>query len=124
MEYLAVAWDLEYTQEFGEWWDLLSVDEQESVRASVVLLEEYGPTLGSPHSSGIATSKHTHMRELRIQHAGRPYRVLYAFDPLRTALLLIGGDKTGDNRWYTVYVPVADRLYDDHLAALRKEGKV
>ena len=64
------------------------------------------------------------MRELRIQHAGRPYRVLYAFDPLRTALLLIGGDKTGDNRWYTVYVPVADRLYDDHLAALRKEGKV
>ena len=119
-----MAWDIEYTQEFGEWWDLLSVDEQESVRASVVLLEEYGPTLGSPHSSGIATSKHTHMRELRIQHAGRPYRVLYAFDPLRTALLLIGGDKTGDNRWYTVYVPVADRLYDDHLAALRKEGKV
>jgi hypothetical protein len=64
------------------------------------------------------------MRELRIQHAGRPYRVLYAFDPLRTALLLIGGDKTGDDRWYQVYVPVADRLYDDHLAALRKEGKV
>jgi len=119
-----VSWYIEYTDEFGEWWNSLSVNEQESVRASVILLEEYGPNLGSPHSSSIATSKHTHMRELRIQHAGRPYRVLYAFDPQRTALLLIGGDKTGDNRWYNVYVPVADRLYDDHLAALKKEGKV
>ena len=119
-----MGWDIEYTDEFGEWWNSLSENEQESLRASVILLEEYGPNLPSPRSSGIATSKHAHMRELRIQHAGRPYRVLYAFDPLRTALLLIGGDKTGDNRWYTVYVPVADRLYDDHLAALRKEGKV
>ena len=119
-----MSWNIEYTDEFGEWWNSLSENEQESVRSSVVLLEVYGPTLPSPHSSGIATSKHAHMRELRIQHAGRPYRVLYAFDPLRTALLLIGGDKTVDNRWYTVYVPVADRLYDDHLAALKKEGKV
>ena len=91
MEYLVVGWDIEYTDEFGEWWNSLSVDEQESVRASVVLLEECGPHLRSPHSSSIATSKHTHIRELRIQHAGHPYRVLYAFDPLRTALLLIGG---------------------------------
>jgi hypothetical protein len=75
----------------SEWWNSLSEEEQESVRASVVLLEENGPNLRSPHSSGIATSKHSHMRELRIQHDGHPYRVLYAFDPLRTALLLIGG---------------------------------
>ena len=64
------------------------------------------------------------MRELRIQHGGDPYRVLYAFDPLRSALLLIGGNKTGDNRWYEVFVPLADRLYDDHLLALKKEGKI
>lgn len=62
------------------------------------------------------------MKELIIQHAGRPYRVLYAFDPRRCALLLLGGDKTGDDRWYEKLVPVADRLYDAHLAALRKEG--
>lgn len=62
------------------------------------------------------------MRELRIQHKGRPYRVLYAFDPRRVALLLIGGDKTGDDRWYDRYVPIADRLYDEHLIAIRKEG--
>ena len=86
------------------------------------LLEERGPQLGHPHSSGIARSKHPHMRELRIQHRGRPYRVLYAFDPRRTAILLIGGDKTGNDRWYAESVPRADRLYDEHLAALGKEG--
>ena len=62
------------------------------------------------------------MRELRVQHEGRPYRVLYAFDPRRSAILLIGGDKTGDARWYEIQVPVADRLYDTHLDTLRKEG--
>ena len=62
------------------------------------------------------------MRELRVQHAGRPYRVLYAFDPRRVAILLIGGDKTGNDRWYEQFVPVADRLYDAHLVLLRKEG--
>jgi hypothetical protein len=62
------------------------------------------------------------MRELRVQHRGRPYRVLYAFDPRRAAILLIGGDKTGNVRWYEDHVPLADRLYDEHLAALRKEG--
>jgi hypothetical protein len=64
------------------------------------------------------------MRELRIQHQGQPYRVLFAFDPLRIALLLIGGDKTGDDRWYQVYVPVADRLYDVHLKELKDEGEI
>ena len=62
------------------------------------------------------------MRELRIQHEGRPYRVLNAFDPRRVALLLLGGDKTGNDRWYEHFVPVADRLYDEHVETLRKEG--
>ena len=62
------------------------------------------------------------MRELRIQVEGHPYRVLYAFNPLRNAILLLGGDKTGDGRWYEVSVPVADRLYDEHLIELNKEG--
>jgi hypothetical protein len=62
------------------------------------------------------------MRELRIQHQGRPYRVLYAFDPRRVGILLIGGDKTGDGRWYEKFVPLTDRIYDAHLAQLKKEG--
>jgi DNA-binding transcriptional regulator YiaG len=61
------------------------------------------------------------MRELRIQHQGRPYPVLYAFDPRRAAVLLIGGDKTGSHRWYEIFVSLADRLYDEHLADLEKE---
>ena len=117
-----MAWEVEYTDEFEQWWNALSEDEQISLDASVRLLEERGPNLGFPHSSGIERSKHSHMRELRTQHQGRPYRTLYAFDPRRMAILLIGGDKTGDDRWYEANVPVADRLYDEHLGQLRKEG--
>jgi len=116
------CWEVEYTDEFGDWWNGLKEVEHESIDASVQLLEERGPQLGHPHSSGIARSRHPHMRELRVQHRGRPYRVLYAFDPRRAAILLIGGDKTGNDRWYEEYVPLADQLYDEHLAALRKEG--
>jgi hypothetical protein len=64
------------------------------------------------------------MKELIIQHAGRPYRVLFAFDPRRTAILLIGGDKTGNDHWYDEFVPVADRLYDEQIIQLKKEGKI
>jgi hypothetical protein len=61
------------------------------------------------------------MRELRIQIHGRPCRVLYAFDPRRVAILLLGGDKTGQDRWYEVNVPQAEKIYDDFLAELARE---
>jgi Uncharacterized protein conserved in bacteria len=118
-----MKWEVEYTDEFEIWWSSLTEGEQESVSASVSLLEKCGPTLPFPHSSGVDNSKHNHMRELRTQHEGRPYRTLYAFDPRRVAILLIGGDKTGDDRWYDVYIPVADQLYDNHLKEIKKEGK-
>ncbi|HSX93299.1 MAG TPA: type II toxin-antitoxin system RelE/ParE family toxin [Hydrogenophaga sp.] len=117
-----MAWDVEYTDEFGDWWERLSEDEQASVAASVQLLEIKGPSLPFPHSSGINGSRHGHMRELRVQHQGRPYRVLYAFDPRRAAILLIGGDKTGNDRWYDSHVPMADRLYDEHLVEIGKQA--
>lgn len=117
-----MEWLVEYTEEFGAWWDSLCEAEQIDVAAVVELLEEKGPQLPFPHSSGINSSKHAHMRELRIQHAGRPYRTLYAFDPRRMAILLIGGDKTGNDRWYDENVPVADKLYDKHLKTLEKDG--
>lgn len=121
---MSVKWEIEYTDELGEWWGNLSEAEQEFIDTSVRLLEEKGPSLAYPHSSGIEGSRHSHMRELRVQHAGRPYRVLYAFDPLRCAILLIGGNKTGDDRWYDTHIPVADRLYDTHLKELKKEGLI
>ncbi len=119
-----MSWEVEYTDEFGDWWSCLSEEEQETVDACVHLLEERGPALGFPHSSAIKMSKHGHMRELRTQHRGKPLRTLYAFDPRRSAILLIGGDKTGDDRWYEVHVAIADRLYDEHLDQLRKEGLI
>jgi hypothetical protein len=118
-----MAWEVEFTDEFGKWWDQLSAPEQKSVDFTVSLLQEVGPTLKMPHSSGVASSRHSHMRELRIQHEGRPYRVLYAFDPRRAAILLIGGDKTGNDRWYEEYVPLADELYDRHLREVENEQK-
>ncbi len=63
------------------------------------------------------------MRELRIQHGGRPYRTLYAFDPRRMAILLMGGDKTGNDRWYEEHIAHADKLYDQHLGQLKFEGR-
>jgi len=117
-------WEVEYTDEFEEWWEALKEDEQIDVSACVGLLEELGPNLKHPHSSSINSSSYSHMRELRIQHAGQPYRVLYAFDPRRTAILLIGGNKIGNDRWYEKYVPVADNLYEQHIAALKNEGLI
>jgi hypothetical protein len=64
------------------------------------------------------------MKELRTQNQGRPLRTLFAFDPRRCAILLVGGDKTGGDRFYDRMVPVADRLYDEHLLALEKEGLI
>jgi len=117
-----MGWDVEYTDAWGAWWDTLNEDEQDSIAVCARLLEERGPALPFPYSSGVEGSRHSHMRELRVQHRGMPYRVLYAFDPRRTAILLIGGNKTGNDRWYEEYIPRADRLYDDHLRQLREEG--
>ena len=64
------------------------------------------------------------MRELRVQSGGHPLRVFYAFDPRRSAILLIGGDKTGDNRFYERMIPIADQLYDVYIAEIRKEGLI
>jgi hypothetical protein len=64
------------------------------------------------------------MRELRTQHQGRAIRTLYAFDPRRSAILLLGGDKSGNQRWYETHVPLADRLYDEHLEQLLREGLI
>jgi len=119
-----MAWKVEYTDEFGEWWDSLNESEQDDTAATVGLLEEKGPSLPFPYSSGIEGSRHNHMRELRIQHVGNLYRVLYAFDPRRTAILLLGGNKSGDDRWYEEYVPIADKLYDEHLETLKREGLI
>lgn len=113
--------EVEFTDECESWWNGLTAEEQEDVDAMVLLLEQHGPALRRPHVGLIVTSKHQNMKELVVQHAGRPDRVLFVFDPRRCAVLLIGGDKIGNARWYEEFVPKADKIYDDHLARLQRE---
>jgi hypothetical protein len=117
-----MAYEIEVTDEWLAWFDQLTAEEQDELAAAVGLLEAKGPHLPFPYSSGVTQSRHSHMRELRSQVHGRPFRTLYAFDPRRVAILLIAGDKTGDGRWYDVFVPKADDLYDEHLNILGEEG--
>ncbi len=117
-------WEVEYTDEFGQWWDTLNEAEQIDITAYVGLLEKQGVHLPFPYSSGVSSSKYPHMRELRVQHQGGPYRILYAFDPRRIAILLVGGRKTGDDRGYEKYIAKANKLYEEHLATLKREALV
>lgn len=117
-----MTWAVEFTNEFEQWWADLDEGEQDAVDRTVRLLQSSGPALPFPYSSGVRGTKRHCIRELRIQHQGNPYRVLYAFDPRRVAILLLGGDKCGDDRWYDVNVPIAECIYQDHLAELQKEG--
>ncbi|MGH9617201.1 MAG: type II toxin-antitoxin system RelE/ParE family toxin [Acidobacteriaceae bacterium] len=113
-----MATEVLVTAEFERWWGGLAVEEQKSVAVVVSMLEERGITLPFPYSSSITSS--AKLRELRIQHAGQPYRVLYAFDPRRNAVLLLGGNKTGDDRWYDTHVPKAENLF---AAYLKESGR-
>jgi hypothetical protein len=115
-------WNIEFTDEFAEWWASLAADQQAAVEAGVRLLEEYGPSLSRPHADTIKGSRHSNMKELRVQRQGRPLRTFFAFDPRRSAILLIGGDKTGDDRFYERMIPLADELYDNYLREIQSEG--
>ena len=116
-----MTWTVQGTVEFEAWFGALTESERKSVIRTMYLLEVYGPQLGHPHSSKVFGSRHPQMRELRIQHSGRPYRVLYGFDPRRAAVLLLGGDKTGSSRWYEESIRAADRLFQRHLDELKKK---
>ena len=122
MEYIINMWEVEFTDEFGDWWETLNDDEQKCVAFSVNLLRQAGPSLPFPYSSRIEQSRHGSMRELRSQCKGRPLRTFYAFDPRRFAILLIGADKTGNDRFYEEMIPLADKIFEDYLIEIREEN--
>ena len=116
--------EVEVTDEFIAWYEALSDGDAEQVDRYVALLERHGVTLRYPYSSDVKGSKYA-LRELRVQSGGRPLRIFYAFDPKRMAILLFGGDKTGDARFYEKYVPierwVAQETLKMNLRELRKQ---
>ncbi len=119
-----MVWEIEVTDQFQAWWNELSVDQQEALTDRVVLLGERGPDLGRPVVERIHGSRHHNMKELRASKGGA-LRVLFAFDPRRQMILLLGGDKSGEwNDWYEWAVPAADDLYDEYLDELREEGLI
>ena len=110
-----MAWEVEVSDEFVAWYGGLDEGESDDVDVAIGLLEEHGPTLGRPYADTLWQSRYPNLKELRVQHEGRPYRILFIFDPRRSAYLILGGDKTGNDRWYETEVPKADEIYARHL---------
>ncbi len=105
------------TDEFERWYSSLDEQDGDAVYRVVGLLESLGHRLGFPYSSAIKGSRYP-LRELRAQSGGRPLRILYAFDPRRQAVLLLGGEKTGNDRFYDEMIPGAERLWSEYLSEL------
>jgi hypothetical protein len=116
--------EIEVTDEFLRWYEALSDREAERVTAVIDALEAQGANLREPYCKPIKSSRHAAMHELRARQKGSPYRILFCFDPLRRAILLIAGDKTGEASFYERMIPIADELYDEYLEELRQEGQI
>ncbi len=113
-------WEVEHTNEFSEWFAGLSVAEQEDIAQKVAILERIGPSLNRPHADTLKGSQFPNMKELRVKR--NQIRVFFAFDSRRMAILLIGGSKIGDGGFYERMIPIADQLYEEHLAEIAQEG--
>ncbi|MGO9336525.1 MAG: type II toxin-antitoxin system RelE/ParE family toxin [Terracidiphilus sp.] len=110
-----MAWEIEVSDEFKEWYESLTDEECGSANDVIEALAALGPGLGRPQVDTLKGSRYPNMKELRIQHRGRPYRKLFAFDPRRIAYLILGGEKTGDAQWYGHAIRQADVIYARHL---------
>jgi hypothetical protein len=114
-----MSYDVYFTAVAEDWLMRLSDDDYDSIMARIELLEQYGPGLGRPVVDSIHGSRHANMKELR---AGS-MRALFAFDPLRQAIVLVGGDKRDDwTGWYERNIPIADDLLDAHLISLQEDS--
>ena len=122
---MADPWEVVYSDEFEQWVLSLSEGEQVDVMACVTLLETKGPNLARPYADTLYGSNYSNMKELRIQHNGKPYRAAYAFDPERKAVLLCGGNKKGKNekKFYNKLIATADRVYQRHLEQQKQEAQ-
>lgn len=118
-------WEIATTEVFDEWFTELKQDGQAEIIAKVNLLKLLGPQLKRPHADTLKGSKHANMKELRADTSDQVLRVAFAFDPTRSAILLVGGNKMGTSqpRFYKQLIARADELYDAHLVALRKKEK-
>lgn len=123
MEYIpSMEWQVLLDEEFSQWLRGQDIDLRKEIAAHSELLKQYGPMLGRPRVDTVKGSRFPNMKELRIQWKGQPWRMLFAFDPKRRSVLLLGGNKQGDKRWYEKNVPVADARYEKHLRRMEKDN--
>ena len=108
-------WNIVNTDEFTSWFNQLDVDAQMGIVEVARVLQEFGPRLGRPYVDTLKNSTLVNLKELRVQSKGRPFRILFIFDPKRNAVFLIGGNKEGDNRFYKTMIPLAEKYYSDYL---------
>jgi len=120
-----MSWTVLFHEAFHTEFSGLDDDLQDELLAHGRLLAEFGPNLGRPTVDTLKGSRHANMKELRFSWAGEIWRVAFAFDPLRQAVMLIGGDKGGadQRRFYKRLIQVADDRYGDHLATSQKQTK-
>src|SRR5574340_1600089 len=122
---MSVRWAVEIGNEFDPEFDALPEDVQTEILALSLLLEQFGPQLGRPRVDTLNGSRHANMKELRFSAADGEWRLAFAFDPRRKAVLLVGGDKSGvsEKRFYRELIRKADDRFDAHLARLKRERK-
>lgn len=113
------SWSIIQTDTFARWYAALDVAAREDIYRTILILKEFGPSLGRPYADTVAGSRHKNMKELRVQSRGRPFRIFFAFDQKRNGVLLIGGKKTGDKRFYERMVVIAERLLDRYMEDCR-----
>lgn len=110
-------WNVVTVDEFDNWFLTLNQEEQTDVLAYIKLLEMQGPNLARPYADSLEGARQVkNLKELRVQHHGKPYRVFFAFDPHRKAVLLCGGDKTGDKNFYQRMIRIAEREFLHYLS--------
>ncbi len=118
-------WSVNGTDEFADWYGQLAESEQDEVIAVVEMLQQHGPELSRPYADRVKGSKYHNMKELRPRGVAKHIRVLFLFDPRREAILLVGGNKSGQwEAWYDKTVPEAERLYEEYLTELVSEGLI
>jgi hypothetical protein len=115
-----MEWDVLLDEDFAAWLDGLDAALRNEILAHAALLRARGPHLGRPYVDTLEGSAFTNMKELRIQFHGDPWRILFAFDPKRRAILLVGGNKRGDKRWYKKNLAIADERFQRHLKRLEQ----
>ena len=116
-----MEWDVRFDLDCATWFAGLGEALQDEILAHHVLLRQRGPQLGRPYVDTVEASACTNRKELRVQFRGEPWRILFAFDPTRAAILLVGGNKQGEKRWYKTHIPIADDRFRRHLERLQQE---